>query len=84
MTPDEAFEDWPYEAKLECLNLIMLFRNIGLLPERIFQEKYAAWVEKYEDDMLDMMQFMDYSPPFNRNKRRRRKKKALAIARSQN
>ncbi|UYP46499.1 hypothetical protein NEF87_002784 [Candidatus Lokiarchaeum ossiferum] len=56
---DDPIDSWPFEMKLEFLNMMLLFRSVGLLPERIYQKKYRTLVEKYEEDMLDLKQWIN-------------------------
>lgn len=55
---DDPIDNWPFEMKLEFLNMMLIFRSVGLLPEHIYKEKYQALVKKYDEGMLDLKQWI--------------------------
>ena len=57
--PTEPIDNWPFEVKLEFLNMMRLFRAVGLLSETVYQKKYAALCDKYDEDMIFTLQFLD-------------------------
>lgn len=49
------FEDWPIEAQVEFLNIVLILYNLHLIPEKVFRKKYQPLVEEYKEfmDVID-------------------------------
>ena len=58
MNSATIFDDWPYEMKLECLNTILILRSLGMISPLVIDQKYKKLVEKYADDLQDLLLFM--------------------------
>ncbi len=58
MNLETVFDDWPLEMKLECLNTILILNSLGMISPQVFDKKYKPLVEKYAEDLQDLLQFV--------------------------
>ena len=57
ISPDTPFDQWPFALKLECLNTILILKNLGLIKDQVYAEKYAPLVERYAADLYDLQEY---------------------------